>query len=118
MHISALVLVGFIILVGLSVNTSIVMVDFSNQLVTEGRSLTDAIIEATCVRMRPILVTTASNILGLVPMLFTANQPGGSMQMPLAVTLIGGLISSTFLTLIAVPPIYVYLSKRNEKSSI
>ncbi len=113
MHISALVLVGFIILVGLSVNTSIVMVDFANQLVTEGRSLSDAIIEATCVRMRPILVTTASNILGLVPMLFTANQPGGSMQMPLAVTLIGGLVSSTFLTLIVVPPIFVYLSTRS-----
>ncbi len=111
LNISALVFVGFIILVGSSVNTSIVMVDFANQLRLEGKSLTEAITEATKRRMRPILVTSASNILGLVPMALSFGEQGSSMQRPLAVTLIGGHLSSTILTMIVVPIIYVRMTK-------
>jgi HAE1 family hydrophobic/amphiphilic exporter-1 len=110
LNVSALVFVGFIILVGVSVNTSIVMVDFANQMVAEGRSVEEAIAEATVRRMRPILVTTLSGILGLVPMAF-AIGPGAAMQQPLAVTMIGGHISSTILTVLVVPIIYTRLAK-------
>lgn len=110
LNISALVFVGFIILIGVSVNTSIVMVDFANQLVSEGKSLQDAISEATVRRMRPILVTTLSGILGLVPMALAMGQ-GSAMQQPLAVTMIGGHLSSTVLTMLVVPIIYVRLAK-------
>jgi len=111
LNISALVFVGFIILVGSSVNTSIVMVDFANQLRLEGKSLAEAITESTKRRMRPILVTSASNILGLVPMALSFGDQGSSMQRPLAVTLIGGHLSSTILTMIIVPIIYVRMTK-------
>jgi HAE1 family hydrophobic/amphiphilic exporter-1 len=104
-------------LVGAAVNTSIVMVDLANQLRDEGKSVRDAIVGATLIRARPILVTTASNILGLVPMLFTGSEPGGSLQLPLAATLIGGLLSSTILTLIFVPLVYVTFSRKNETKS-
>lgn len=105
MNISAMVFVGLILLVGMSINTSIVMVDFANQLLAEGKGIREAIAEATVRRMKPIIVTTASNILGLVPMALAIEQ-GSAMQRPLAVTLIGGLVSSTILTLVVVPIIY------------
>lgn len=110
LNVSALVFVGFIILIGVSVNTSIVMVDFANQMVAEGRPLAEAISEATVRRMRPILVTTLSGILGLVPMAFAMGQ-GSAMQQPLAVTMIGGHLSATILTVLVVPIIYVRLAK-------
>ena len=111
LNVSALVFVGFIILVGVSVNTSIVMVDFANQMVAEGKSLEEAISEATVRRLRPILVTTLSGILGLVPMALAIGQ-GSAMQQPLAVTMIGGHLSSTILTVLVVPIVYARLAKR------
>lgn len=109
LNFSALVMVGFIILVGASVNTSIVMVDFANQLMSEGKDAKTAILVSTKKRMRPIVVTTAANILGLVPMALSFGQPGSSMQQPLSVTLIGGLVTSTILTMLAVPAFYVWI---------
>jgi HAE1 family hydrophobic/amphiphilic exporter-1 len=109
LNFSALVMVGFIILVGASVNTSIVMVDFANQLMNEGKDAKTAILTSTKKRMRPIVVTTAANILGLVPMALSFGQPGSSMQQPLSVTLIGGLLTSTLLTMLAVPAFYVWI---------
>lgn len=110
LNLSALVFVGFIMLVGVTVNASIVMIDFANQLVLEGRSPEEAITEATVRRLKPIVVTTATSILGLVPMAFAQ---GAAMQRPLAVTMIGGHFSSTYLTLLVVPPIYVWFARRN-----
>jgi HAE1 family hydrophobic/amphiphilic exporter-1 len=111
--ISAQVLVGFVILVGSSVNTSIVLVDFANQLKTEGMDFQRSIIEATVKRLRPILVTTLTNILGLVPMVIATGE-GAAMQKPLALTLVGGLISSTVLCLFVVPIAYCAWEKYRE----
>ncbi len=116
MNMSALVFVGFIILVGVSVNTSIVMVDFANHLMTEGKSAAQAITESTVQRLRPIIVTTACNVFGHLPMAMAFGQ-GASIQRPLAVTVIGGIISSTILTLLVVPPIYVRLTERSKRRS-
>jgi HAE1 family hydrophobic/amphiphilic exporter-1 len=111
--ISAQVLVGFVILVGSSVNTSIVLVDFANQLKTEGMDFQRSIIEATVKRLRPILVTTLTNILGLIPMIMATGE-GAAMQKPLALTLVGGLISSTLLCLFVVPVAYCAWEKHRE----
>ncbi len=108
--ISAQVLVGFVILVGSSVNTSIVMVDFANQLRVEGKTAREAIVNATIKRLRPIIVTTITNILGLLPMIFATGQ-GAAMQRPLALTLVGGLVSSTLLCLFIVPLAYSKLER-------
>jgi HAE1 family hydrophobic/amphiphilic exporter-1 len=113
LNISALVYVGIIILVGASVNTSIVMVDFANQLMAEGMDVKAAIIESTKKRMKPILVTTLCNLFGLVPMAFSFGQNGSAMQQPLAVAILGGLFSSTILTLFIVPLAFTYLSEKN-----
>jgi HAE1 family hydrophobic/amphiphilic exporter-1 len=117
LNFSALVLVGFIILVGASVNTSIVMVDYANQLMIEGANAKVAIIQATKKRMRSIVVTTAANILGLLPMAFSFGEPGSSMQQPLSVTLIGGLLSSTLITLMIVPAFYVLIRGNGTNAS-
>jgi HAE1 family hydrophobic/amphiphilic exporter-1 len=103
--ISAQVLVGFVILVGASVNTSIVLVDFANQMRTTGSDAITSIIEATVRRLRPIIVTTATNIIGLIPMVLATGE-GAAMQRPLALTLVGGILSSTLLCLFIVPLAY------------
>ncbi len=110
LNISSFVFVGFIILVGSSVNTSIVMVEFANQLLAEGASVKDAILQATVKRMRPILITTAANIIGLIPMALALGE-GTASQQPLAVTVIGGLISSTALTVVLVPVVYEAMTR-------
>ena len=111
MSINTLVLVGFIILAGSSVNTSIVLVDFANQLKTSGHGAKESIIEASLKRLRPIIVTTATNIVDLIPMAFAVGE-GAFLQKPIAVTLIGGLISSTILVMFVVPSAYVWLESR------
>lgn len=110
MNISALVFVGFIILAGISVNTSIVLVDTINQLRVTGMEIKTAIIQASSNRLRPILMTALTTIIGLLPMALAVGQ-GGGMRKPLAITVIGGLISSTVLTLIVVPLIYEFFTK-------
>ncbi len=116
LNLSAIVFVGFIILVGSSVNTSIIMVDFANQIALSGEDLKTSIVRATQKRMKPILITTLSNLFGLVPMAMAAGEKGSALQQPLAVTILGGHISSTILTLLTVPLIYVYLTKREARS--
>lgn len=116
LKLSAVVFVGFIILVGSSVNTSIVMVDFANQFVVLGDNLRLAITKATQKRLKPILITTLSNLFALIPMALAAGEKGSALQQPLAVTILGGHLSSTFLTVLVVPLIYVKLTKKESKS--
>jgi len=101
-------LIGFVILVGIVVNDAIIKVDFINQYRREGASLRDAILEAGRVRLRPIIMTTATTVLGLTPLALGLGA-GADLRAPLAVAVIGGLISATLLTLIVVPVIYASL---------
>ncbi|MDA8793122.1 efflux RND transporter permease subunit [Bacteriovoracaceae bacterium] len=110
LNVSALVLIGFVILAGLSVNTSIVLVDTMNQNIMGGMALKEAILQASKNRLRPILMTACSTIIGLLPMALAMGQ-GAGMRQPLAITVISGLISSTILTLIIVPIVYKRMSK-------
>jgi cobalt-zinc-cadmium resistance protein CzcA len=97
--------VGFIALFGVAVLNGIVMVSYFNELRRRGQSVEDAVVQGAVLRLRPVLVTALVAALGLVPLLF-ATGPGSEIQKPLAAVVIGGLISSTGLTLIVLPALY------------
>ena len=97
--------VGFIALLGIAVLNGVVMMSYFNQLQAEGMALTQAVIEGATRRLRPVLMTASIAAFGLVPLLF-ATGPGSEIQKPLAIVVIGGLITSTILTLILLPMLY------------
>ena len=94
--------IGLISLIGIAINNSIVLVDFANKLRAEGKSIREAAARAGEVRLVPIVLTTLTTILGLLPLTLS----GGSMWAPMGWTIIGGLISSTFFVLLVVPLLY------------
>ncbi len=97
--------VGFIALLGIAVLNGVVMVTYFNQLLSLGRPIGDVVVEGAKRRLRPVLMTASIAAFGLVPLLF-ASGPGSEIQRPLAIVVIGGLISSTLLTLIILPVLY------------
>ena len=101
-------LIGFIMLMGLVTKNGILLVDFANQERRRGLSLNDALISAGAIRFRPIVMTTLAMIFGMIP-LGLAVSGGGAQRAPMAHAVIGGLISSTVLTLIVVPMILSYI---------
>ncbi len=112
--INVIVLIGLVILSGIIVNNAIVLVDYTGQLQRQGMTKLKAVIEAARVRWRPILMTTVTTVLGLLPMALDFNE-GFEIRIPLAVTLIGGMIFGTFLTLIFIPIIYsLVVKEKNE----
>jgi HAE1 family hydrophobic/amphiphilic exporter-1 len=98
-------LIGMVILVGIVVNDAIIKVDFINQMRAQGNALREAILQAGRVRLRPIIMTTVTTVLGLSPMALGLGR-GSDLRAPLAVVVIGGLLSATALTLIIVPVAY------------
>jgi len=103
--VNVIVLIGLVILSGIIVNNAIVLVDYTSQLQSRGLSRREAILQAARVRWRPILMTTITTVLGLLPMALDFRE-GFEIRIPLAVTLIGGLIFGTFLTLVFIPIVY------------
>ena len=97
--------VGFIALLGIAVLNGVVMVTYFNQLRALGRPVAELVVEGSRRRLRPVLMTASIAAFGLVPLLF-ASGPGSEIQRPLAIVVIGGLISSTLLTLILLPILY------------
>jgi HAE1 family hydrophobic/amphiphilic exporter-1 len=112
--VSVVVFLGLIILGGIVVNNAIVLVDYTNTLRERGLALRDAIIQAGAVRLRPILMTTATTVLGLVPMAFGLGD-GAEIRTPMALTVMFGLTSSTLLTLIVIPTIYHLVEAAKER---
>jgi len=104
-------IIGMVVLAGIVVNDAIVKVDYTNQLRRKGLSVRDAIMEASRVRLRPILMTTVTTALGLFPMSLGLGQ-GSELQQPLAISVIGGLLLATFLTLILIPLAYEVAEKK------
>jgi HAE1 family hydrophobic/amphiphilic exporter-1 len=98
-------MIGLVLLVGLVAKNSILLVDMTNQLRAQGMSIHDALMEACPIRMRPVLMTSLTIILALMPAA-TGKGAGAESNAPLAVAVIGGMISSTALTLVAVPAVY------------
>jgi len=97
--------IGFIALLGVAVPNSVVLLSYFNQLRATGMPVSDVIIEGASRRLRPVLMTASLTAFGLLPMLFAAGA-GSEIQRPLAIVVIGGLVSSTFLTLILLPILY------------
>jgi HAE1 family hydrophobic/amphiphilic exporter-1 len=100
--VSVIVGIGFIVLAGIVVNNAIVLVDAVGRRQDEGMGIKEAIETAASMRFRPILITTSTTVLGLLP-LALGFGPGAEIQGPLALTVIGGLLSSTLLTLLVLP---------------
>jgi HAE1 family hydrophobic/amphiphilic exporter-1 len=98
-------MIGVIMLMGLVTKNAILLVDFANQLRSEGLSVYDALVKAGTIRLRPIAMTTAAMILGMMPVALAISE-GGDVRAPMAICVIGGLITSTLLTLIVVPVAY------------
>ena len=113
--ISVTAVIGILVLVGIVVNNGIVLVDYINQRKEAGMSSYDAIISSVRDRVRPILMTALTTILGLLPLALGIGE-GTEMNQPMGIVVIGGFISSTFLTLYIVPIIYSLLDRANEKT--
>jgi HAE1 family hydrophobic/amphiphilic exporter-1 len=109
--ISVMVLIGVILLVGVVVNNAIVLIDAVNRLRRAGLEKTDAVIRAGHIRLRPILMTTLTSVLGLLPMAISWGE-GAELRAPLAITVLFGLSVCTLLTLIVIPAIYVWVPSR------
>ncbi|NLI45912.1 MAG: efflux RND transporter permease subunit [Acidobacteria bacterium] len=109
--VSVMVFIGIIILVGIVVNNAIVLVDYANQLRAEGLSKREALVAAGQVRLRPILMTTLTTMLGLLPMSLGLGE-GAEIRAPMAITVMSGLMFSTLLTLIVIPVVYEAVDRR------
>jgi multidrug efflux pump subunit AcrB len=108
--------IGFIMLMGLVTKNAILLVDFTNHGIREGKSREQAILDAGQVRLRPILMTTAAMIFGMLP-LALALGPGSEQQSPMAHAVIGGIITSTALTLIVVPVLFTYFDTLGRRAT-
>jgi len=98
-------MIGIIMLMGLVTKNAILLVDFTNELRREGQSVQDALVNAGIIRLRPIVMTTAAMVFGMAPVAMALSE-GGETRAPMAVCVIGGLITSTMLTLVVVPVVY------------
>jgi len=105
--------VGFIALFGIALENGMVLVTYLNQLVRSGVPVDEASIRGASMRVRPVLMTAVTTSLGLAPLLF-ATGTGSEVQRPLAAVVVGGLITSTVLTLLVIPALYKWFSVRVE----
>ena len=103
--------VGFIALSGVAVLNGVVMISYFNQLREQGRDVRSAVMEGSLTRLRPVLMTAAVAAFGFVPMALSTSA-GAEVQRPLATVVIGGIISSTFLTLVVLPVLYEWAERK------
>jgi len=108
--------VGFIALFGIAVQNGVVLVSYFNELRRQGRPLRDAVIEGALLRLRPVLMTAVTTILGLLPLLLSQGI-GSEVQRPLATVVVFGLATSTLLTLVVLPCVYSWLAVRSGEAS-
>ncbi|MFF8998641.1 efflux RND transporter permease subunit [Streptomyces achromogenes] len=108
-------MIGMLMLIGIVVTNAIVLIDLINQYRAQGYEVVDAVIEGGRHRLRPILMTALATIFALLPMALGVTGEGGFIAQPLAVVVIGGLITSTLLTLLLVPTLYAMLELRKER---
>ncbi|MFI7409867.1 efflux RND transporter permease subunit [Streptomyces sp. NPDC049627] len=108
-------MIGMLMLIGIVVTNAIVLIDLINQYRKQGHGVVEAVIEGGRHRLRPILMTALATIFALLPMALGVTGEGGFIAQPLAVVVIGGLITSTMLTLLLVPTLYTMLELRKER---
>jgi HAE1 family hydrophobic/amphiphilic exporter-1 len=107
--------IGLLMLVGIVVTNAIVLIDLVNQYRAKGLAVREALVEGATRRLRPILMTALATIFALIPMAVGITGSGGFISQPLAIVVIGGLISSTLLTLVVLPTIYNLVEGGREK---
>ncbi|MFF0203077.1 efflux RND transporter permease subunit [Streptomyces sp. NPDC005017] len=108
-------MIGMLMLIGIVVTNAIVLIDLINQYRAQGHGVVEAVVEGGRHRLRPILMTALATIFALLPMALGVTGEGGFIAQPLAVVVIGGLITSTLLTLLLVPTLYAMLELRKER---
>jgi len=106
--------VGFIALFGIALENGMVLLTYFNQLLKEGLSIDEASIKGAKLRLRPVLMTAVTTALGLIPLLI-ATGTGSEVQRPLATVVVGGLVTSTILTLLVLPALYKWFAIDVEK---
>jgi HAE1 family hydrophobic/amphiphilic exporter-1 len=111
-------LIGVVMLVGIVVTNAIVLIDLVNQYRARGETVRDAVLEGATRRLRPILMTALATILALVPTATGLSGNGGFISQPLALVVIGGLVSSTVLTLLVLPTLYFLVEGRRERAVV
>ncbi|MCG2812081.1 MAG: efflux RND transporter permease subunit, partial [Candidatus Aminicenantes bacterium] len=106
--------IGMMVAVGIVVDDAIVKVEYTNQMRKAGMSVRDALLEASRVRLRPIILNTFTTVFGVLPMIYMSGV-GAELQRPMAVVVAGSLLSSTFLTLILIPVLYELFTRDKVK---
>ncbi len=107
--------VGFIALFGIALENGMVLVTYLNQLIEDGVEMNRASVEGALLRLRPVLMTALTTALGLIPLLFSSGT-GSEVQRPLATVVVGGLVTSTILTLLVLPAFYKWFSIEPERA--
>ena len=110
-------MIGLVMLMGLVTKNAILLVDFANQARKAGATVADALLQAGLVRMRPIVMTTMAMVFGMLPLALALND-GGEIQAPMGRAIIGGVITSTLLTLVVVPVLYSYLVRGEKRAPL
>jgi len=105
--------IGFIALFGIALTNGLILISRFEYLKREGLSLREAVIAGSLSRLRPVLMTTITTALGLLPLVITTGT-GSEVQRPLAIVVIGGLVSSTLLTLIVIPTLYEWVNAKKQ----
>jgi HAE1 family hydrophobic/amphiphilic exporter-1 len=110
-------LIGLLMLVGIVVTNAIVLIDLVNQYRERGGSVVDSLLDGTSRRVRPVLMTALATIFALTPLATGVTGSGGFISQPLAIVVIGGLLSSTILTLLVLPALYSLVEGRIERKT-
>ena len=105
--------IALVILIGLAAKNGILIVEFTNQLRKEGKRLEVAIVEASIIRLRPILMTSLSTIFGVMPLIISSG-PGAASRLTVGITIFGGMLFSTFFTLYVIPTVYSIIGKNTQ----
>lgn len=108
-------IIGFISLLGITTRNGMLLVSRYNKLQDEGMSLKERILHGSADRLTPIIMTALTSALALIPLALRGGEPGNEIQSPLAIVILGGLLSSTILNIFVVPIVYYYISKKQEK---
>jgi multidrug efflux pump subunit AcrB len=109
-------MIGLVMLMGLVTKNAILLVDFANHARKAGADMKEALLSAGQIRMRPIMMTTAAMVFGMLPLAMALNE-GGEIQSSMGRAIIGGVITSTLLTLVVVPVIYSYLVREKKPAA-
>ena len=108
--VGVMAMLGLIVLAGVAVNDAVLLLATARRLMGEGRSRTDALAEAAGIRLRPIIMTTLTTVLVLLPLAFGAGE-GAELRIPMAITIIGGITASTLGSLFVLPSLYLLLDR-------